>query len=267
MFCVLLSVYKKEKPEYFHEAFSSIWFNQQLKPDQIVLVKDGPLTPELNAVIMRWKEILGDVITIVNLSKNAGLGAALNAGIKLCKYELIARMDTDDVAFPDRFEKQVSFMIEHPEIAVSSGQIEEWDQGLCKKLYERHLPLKHEDIVIFAKKRSPISHPAVIFRKSAVQEVNGYPKIYPEDFPLWVSMIVAGYKFANLPDFVLKMRVGDALMKRRGRGFLKGEVSVFRHMLRLGFIDKPQFIYNVASRAAVRLSPWFAKKIFYRSFR
>jgi glycosyltransferase involved in cell wall biosynthesis len=126
-FSVLLSLYTKENPLYFNQAISSIWDEQTLKPNQIVLVKDGPLTPELDQAIDEWGKKLGDILTIVALPENIGLGAALNEGLKYCKYDLVARMDTDDISLPERFEKQISFMANNPDIAVSSTWIEEID--------------------------------------------------------------------------------------------------------------------------------------------
>ncbi|GHV72345.1 hypothetical protein AGMMS49928_29020 [Spirochaetia bacterium] len=124
-FSVLLSVYKNEKPEYLNRALVSIWDDQTLKPDQIVLVEDGQLTSELDKVIDEWQQRLSDIFTVVNLPENVGLGAALNEGLKYCKHDLVARMDTDDVSLPDRFEKQIAFMNNNPQIAVSSAFIEE----------------------------------------------------------------------------------------------------------------------------------------------
>lgn len=124
-FSVLLSLYKKEKCQYLSKAMASIWSNQLLKPNQIVLVKDGLLTPELDAEVERWQAELGEVLTVVSLPSNVGLGAALNHGLLYCKYELVARMDTDDISLPDRFKLQVAFMAVNQGVAVSSGFIEE----------------------------------------------------------------------------------------------------------------------------------------------
>ncbi|MDI9738106.1 glycosyltransferase [Stutzerimonas stutzeri] len=267
MFSVLISVYCKENPDNFDGALRSIWTVQTLKPEQIVLVKDGPLTPELDRVVSDWKLKLGQKLTVVLLERNMGLAAALNEGLKYCNNELVARMDTDDLALPDRFEKQVNFMLSNPDVAVSSGHVEEWDEGFSVKISERRLPLDHASIVEFAKKRSPISHPAVIFRKTAVLDVGGYPSIYPEDYPLWGTMMAKGYKFANLPDVLLKMRVGNALVERRGKEFLKGEIKVFEHLYAVGLINKFELMRNIVVRSFVRLSPVWLKKILYKYFR
>lgn len=116
-FSVLLSLYEQETSTFLDQAIFSIWDSQDLKPSQIVLVQDGPLTAELKAVIIEWKNKLGAILTIVPLEKNVGLAAALNEGLKHCHYELVARMDTDDIAMPTRFEKQIAFMQQNPDIA------------------------------------------------------------------------------------------------------------------------------------------------------
>lgn len=266
-FSVLLSIYYKEKPTFFEEALLSIWDKQTLKPNQIVVVKDGPLTENLENVIIRWKEKLGEILTIVPLRENLGLAKALNKGLKYCKYDLIARMDTDDISVLDRFEKQVTFMQENLDISVSSGLIEEWAQDLSYKISERRLPLNHESIVSFAKSRCPVSHPAVIYRKRSVIESGGYPLIYPEDYPLWGIMLNKGFKFANLPDVLVKMRVGDALSERRSKDFLKGEILTFNLFYSIGFLNRYQLYRNIMQRKVVRLSPHWLKKILYKYLR
>src|SRR5690554_5737793 len=174
MLSVLLSVYKNERPDFLDHALASIYDDQQLKPDQIVLVKDGVLTHELELVVTAWQKKLGDVLTVVALLQNVGLGAALNEGLKHCKHELVARMDTDDVALSDRFSKQVAFMMANPNVAASSAAIQEFDATLSVSKGFRRLPVKQSEIKYFAKRRSPLNHIPSIFRKSIVQSVGGY---------------------------------------------------------------------------------------------
>lgn len=264
---VLLSIYNKEIPSFFSSAMNSIWHEQSLKPNQIVLVQDGPLTSELDSEITRWKTELGDVFTIVALPKNVGLAAALNQGLKHCKHDLVARMDTDDIAMPERFKLQVAFMESESDIAVSSGYIEEWNSDFSEKISSRYLPLAHDDIIAFAKLRSPISHPACIFRKSLIFDVGGYPDIYPEDHLLWVRVLQAGYKLANIPYFLLRMRTGEDFITRRGYKFLKGELTSYRQMYRIGFLTLSQFIKVTFLRSLVRLSPDLLKVWLYKRMR
>jgi glycosyltransferase involved in cell wall biosynthesis len=128
-FSVLLSLYDKEKPEYLDQSLSSIWDDQTLKPNQIVLVKDGPLTPELDTLVLEWQEKLGGILTVVALPKNIGLGAALNEGLKYCKHGLVARMDADDISMPDRFEKQIAFFENNEGAVIVGSSIFEFYEG------------------------------------------------------------------------------------------------------------------------------------------
>lgn len=268
MFSVLLSVYHKENPSFLEQALTSIWDEQTLKPAQIVLVQDGPLTAELNAVINEWKNKLGAVLTIVPLEQNVGLAAALNEGLQYCQHELVARMDTDDIAMPTRFVKQIAFMQQNPDIAASSAQIEEWDTELTQKLDQRNLPTEPAAVARFAKRRSPLSHPVSIFRKSAVLGVGGYPLLRKaQDCALWALLLVKGYKLANLPDMLLKMRTGDELLNRRGWSYFKQELQLLKFQKNIGFLSTFDYLVNATLRAALRLPPNFIKNIVYRAAR
>lgn len=267
-FSALLSIYSKEQPSYFQAALTSIWDEQTLKPTQIVLVQDGLLTKELEGIITEWQEKLGSILTTVPLKQNVGLAAALNEGLKHCQYELIARMDTDDIAMPTRFEKQIAFMQQNPDIAASSAQIEEWNTALTQKLDQRTLPTAPAAVARFAKRRSPLSHPASIFRKSAVLDVGGYPPLRKaQDCALWALLLVNGYKLANLPDMLLKMRTGDELLTRRGWAYFKQELLLLKFQKEVGFLSSRDFLINATLRAALRLPPNFIKNIIYRAAR
>lgn len=268
MFSVLLSVYKKERPDFINQSLVSIYDDQILKPTQIVLVKDGSLTLELDCVVTAWQKKLGDVLAIVPLAQNVGLGAALNEGLKHCKHELVARMDTDDIALPERFAKQVPFMHAHPEIAASSAQLEEWDEELEKKLQVRTLPCEHEGLAKMALLRSPLSHPLTIFRKDAVQAVGGYPALRKaQDYALWSLLLQKGYKLANLPDVLLRMRTGSGLFERRGWEYFKHESELLRFQRKIGFLTYSVYLRNILAKGALRLSPDFVKRLAYKYIR
>lgn len=257
---VLMSVYFKEKPEYLAACLQSLAV-QRLKADEVVLVEDGPISSDLKAIIERFRESLN--IISVPLDENVGLACALNAGLKHCSHDLVARMDTDDIAMPARFEKQVAFMQANSDIAASSGFIEEFnDAGAV--LSQRALPLEHDALVRFAKKRSPLSHPAVIFRKQVVLAVGGYPELYPEDYLLWIKLIQSGYKIANIPDVLVRMRTGDDFITRRGWKFLKGELRIYQYMYKTGFINFFEFFNIVLMKSVLRLSPGFIKVYLYK---
>lgn len=265
MLSVLLSVYKKESPVFLNQALLSIYDEQLLKPNQIVLVKDGPLTSELDEVISAWQVKLGDIFAVVALPQNIGLGAALNEGLKHCQYELVARMDTDDVALPERFAKQVEFMNSNSDVVAASAILEEWDEGFQYKQGIRLLPTDSAALANFAKRRSPLSHPLAIFRKSVVLEAGGYPPLRKaQDYALWSLLLSKGYKLANLPDVLLKMRTGNEMLGRRGWDYFKQEYQLLKYQRKIGFLSGPSFIVNVVLKGGLRLAPGFAKRWAYR---
>ena len=267
-FSVLLSVYAKEQPDYFNQAFLSIWDQQTLKPNQVVLVKDGPLTTELDAEIQRWQEKLGEVFTLVELPENVGLGAALNEGLKACKHELVARMDTDDISLPERFEKQVAFMQDHPDVSACSAFLEEFDPTLTISQGVRSLPLSHDEIVRFGKRRSPLNHIPAIFRKSSVKSVGGYPPLRnAQDYGLWSLLIVKGYRLANMPEILAHIRAGEGLIDRRGFSYLKREIQLLLFQKKIGYLSSFDFVFNLLARSFIRLSPIFVKRYAYRLVR
>ena len=264
-FSVLMSVYAKENPRYLDEALRSVWDQQTLKPGQIVLVKDGPLTEELDNCLKKWKEKLNELFVIIDLPENVGVGAALNSGLQQCSYELVARMDSDDISLPKRFEKQISFMKNNPDIAASSAVLEEWDESFSKYIGIRILPLQPEEIKKFAKYRCPLSQPVAIIRKSAVLSVGGYPAFRAgEDYVLWSLLLKKEYKLANLSDILLKQRAGRGLMKRRGSISLKNELKAIKYQHSIGFLNGYEYIRNVLIRFFVRMSPFFIRSFFYR---
>lgn len=262
-FSVLMSVYKEDNPDFLQEALVSIWDAQTLKPNQIVIVQDGPITPKLHAILQTWQQTLPEVITVMSLEKNEGLGRALNAGLKLCRYDLIARMDSDDISLPQRFASQIHFMQANPQVSVSSAYLEEIDE-LGRIHFVRQLPLVHAEILRFAKLRSPINHPVAIFRKSAVLSVDGYPPFAKaQDYGLWCLLLKNGFQFANLDHVLLKMRCGANMLKRRGLAHLKNDLRVLRLQRKIRFISRFEFVKNLLLRSFLRLAPFSLKKLLY----
>lgn len=264
-FSVLIPVYINDNPEYLQQALFSIWDEQTLKPSQIVVVQDGPLTQELLGIIGNWKERLGSVITLVSLEINSGLGVALNEGLRYCHYDIVARMDADDVALPERFETQIRFLEKHKNIDVLSAFVEEYDEDLAVLQSIRRLPLDHYSISEFARRRNPISHPVAVFRKESVLKVGGYPLFRKsQDYALWSKMLISGCQMANLGSVLLRMRLGKGLQQRRGWSYFKEELKILRFQLKIGFISRTQFLSNLFLRSVVRLSPSPIKSMLYK---
>ncbi len=261
---VLLSVYIKEKPAYLRACFESL-LAQTRQADQVVLVEDGPLTMELQQTIEYYAALLP--VQRVRLECNQGLARALNHGLQHCEHGLVARMDTDDVALPQRFERQLCYMAAHPEVDVASAWIEERNQGMEQVFHLKKLPERHEQLCDFAKKRSPLSHPVTIFRKQAVLDVGGYPQVFPEDYALWSLMLVKGYRFGNIPEVLLYMRTDNDFIGRRGLDFFKGEIRLLGYQRAVGFLSPAQYWLNLCLRAAIRLPPAVIRRFLYRFLR
>ena len=263
-FSVLLSVYFKENPLFLKQALESTWHDQSLKPDEIVVVKDGLLTEELDKVIADFAKMAP--VVIVALEKNHGLGAALNIGLSHCKNEIVARMDSDDISKPERFQKQITLFEKNPGLDIVSSWIDEFIESTDHVASTRKLPENHIEIKEYAKKRCPINHPVTVFKKSAVLLAGGYqPFPLFEDYYLWVRMLMSGARFYNLQESLLMFRSNRETYKRRG-GF-KHAIDDSRLQIefrRIGFITIYEMNRNIAFRATVRLFPNFLRVLFYK---
>lgn len=268
-YSVLMSVYHKEKPEYLKQAIASIQA-QTLPTDDFVLVCDGPLNDALDAVIAKKQQEMGKTLNVVRLAKNGGLGNALNEGIKHCKNELVARMDSDDIAYQDRCEKQIAVFYKHPEVSICSGIVEEFTSTPDVVDAKRVPPEAHEEIVEFAKKRNPFNHPCVMYKKSAVEAVGSYQDFYLlEDYYLWLRMLMAGYQGYNIQESLLHMRAGsDMYLRRAGWKYAKTQARLFKFMKSQGFIDEGQYIKSCVIRSGSVLTPnWLRKLMFEKVLR
>ena len=256
-FSVLISIYKKEQPEYFDICMQSLWSDQTLKPNEIILVKDGPLTTELNELIKKWSLKLKDILVVIPLEQNVGLGIALNIGLSHCSNEWVFRMDTDDICTPDRFQKQVEFIQNNPEIDILSGRIIEFNGSIDNITGIKSVPLSHEEIFKFSKVRSPFNHVAVAYKKSIIQSVGGYQHhMYMEDYNLWLRVLAAGFKGANLKDTLVIVRAGENMVKRRrGKVYIESEWQLFKLKKQLNFQSTPKAFLIYMARSAPRLLP------------
>lgn len=263
-FSLLISVYLHEKAEYLEACFESI-FQQSVLPKEIILVEDGPLTQELYHAIECEEKRFPSLKRIV-LEKNQGLGIALNKGLQACSYDIIARMDTDDICLPDRFKLQLEYLIDHPETDVISAWIAEFDYTPNNIVGFRTLPERHEDIYRFGKKRNPINHPVVMFRKKAVTEVGGYlPCPYFEDYYLWCRMLKRGCHFYNIQQPLLLFRRSPEMIQRRG-GFeyTHHEISFFKELHHIGFLSKYELCRNIGQRYLIRIIPNSIRSYIYK---
>ena len=265
-YSVLMSVYFKEKPEFLAAAMQSI-FDQTVKTDDFVLVCDGPLTPGLDAVIEE-KQAEHPELHVVRLEKNGGLGNALNIGIKHCRNELVARMDSDDISRPERCEKQLAVFRRTPELSLVSGIVEEFTTTPEHIDTRRCPPETQAEILRFAKKRNPFNHPCVMYKKQAVEDAGGYLDFYLlEDYFLWVRMLQNGAVGRNLQKPLLWMRAGSDLYKRRaGWKYAKAQEKLFRYMRDSGFVSTGRYLANTIVRAGSSMAPNWLRTAMFKTF-
>lgn len=264
-FSVLISVYKKEKAEYLKQALQSV-IDQTLKPTEIVIIKDGLLTKELDDCIEDFQKQYPELFRIITFKKNRGLGLALRDGVKACKYEYIARMDSDDISKPDRFEKQFNYLQKHPETALLGAWITEFSKDENNPDTVTKLPCIHQEIIKFAKRRNPFRHVTVIFKKKAVIQSGNYRDfLWFEDYDLFVRMLQKGYIAANIPEYLVNVRADKDMFARRGGWqYLKQDYRFQKFLLKTNFIGKIDFIINITIRSIVRIIPNKLRSYFYK---
>ncbi len=262
---VLMSVYAKDRPIYLREALHSL-VEQTVPANQIVLVCDGPLTPFLESVIDEFTILLP--LTLVRLHKNLGLAFALNAGLPYCHHEWIARFDSDDLCEKKRFEMQLQFIHNNPDVDVFGSNILEFVNNSQTPHAIRQVKVIHEEILAVARFRNPLNHMTVFFRKKIVLMVDGYPHdALNEDYALWVKLMMNGCKFGNLSEPLVRARAGGEMLSRRGGLiYFLTELQMQRRFKRLGFINTRIFLFNIALRVVVRLAPNFFRRIVYTVF-
>lgn len=263
-FSVLMSVYAREQSDYLKVALRSI-FAQTVLPTEIVLVKDGPLTQELDDVIADFCEKY-DSIKVVKIAKNAGLGNALNVGLAACANDLVARMDSDDLSFPKRFEAQLQIFDKDPNVDVVGAWIDEFEKDTSNIVSTRKLPENHKDIFQYAKSRCPVNHPVVMFKKQSVLDAGGYQH-FPlfEDYYLWVRMLMNGAKFYNIQESLLYFRCSPDMYKRRGGLKYAIDECRFQNTIQqMQFINPQTCLKNISIRFTTRILPNCLRTILYK---
>lgn len=217
-FSVLMSVYEKEKPDYFDLALRSI-YEQTVKPDEIILVEDGPIPESLKNIVKKYQALYGkEKFKVIVSYKNQGLGLSLKLGTEFVSNEWIARMDSDDYSVPNRFENQLEAISKHPDVAVVGGQVKEFETEIGNIVSQRKVPVDEEAIHKFMKWRSPFNHPTVMINKTKLLEVGGYiPYGNLEDYYLWARMVANNYSVMNVPDYLVYMRTDGGMYARRGK--------------------------------------------------
>lgn len=250
-YSVLMSVYRKEKGEYLRTAINSM-LSQTVMPQQFVLVEDGPLTDELYEVIHDFEMKYPSLFTIVKNEKNLGLGLALQKGILACRNEMIARMDSDDIAHSDRIEKELQVFRNDSYVSICGSWIEEFaGEDIENKTGIRKVPGNDAEIKEYLRKRCPFNHMTVLYKKSDVLKAGNYQDyLYNEDYLLWIRMLEAGCRFANVEEVLVDVRTDPDMYQNRrgGDAYYQSEKGIQDILLKDGIIDKATYLMNIMKR-------------------
>lgn len=269
-FSVSMCVYGKDDPVWFKTAVDSV-IEQTRKPDEIVLVVDGPVPEELGNIIAEYEKL--DFFKVVRFEVNQGHGNARRAGLENCSYDIVALMDADDISVSDRFEKQLSAFSQDGELDIVGGNITEFIGDISNAVGQRVVFATDGEIKADMKKRCPMNQMTVMFKKSSVEKVGGYIDWFcDEDYYLWLRMALAGMKFQNVDETLVYARVGKEMYQRRGGvKYFKSEAKLQGFMLKNKIISLPTYVINVAKRLVVqvllpnKLRGWVFKKFARKS--
>jgi len=268
-FSVLMSVYKSDDADNLLRALESVTIDQTLKPTQLVLVKDGPVSLEIDTIIQKKQSVLRELgieFSVIPKEVNGGLAAALNTGLEYCKYEYIARMDSDDVALPNRFELELAYMADHPNVSILGGGITEFEYDENCPSQIRIVPQDHNGIVNMLKTRNAMNHMTVVFKKSDILKLGGYSEDFGklEDYKLWVDAVCAGLILHNIDAICVNVRVGAEFIERRSN---KREIQDWdmlqNYLMKAELIGKGKALLNkICIRIFIYTPAWVKKKVY-----
>ena len=268
-FSIITSVYKNDKVEFVRTALDSMLVYQSVKPSEIVLVQDGPVPSGLSDLLAEYEKKYPEVMNVIRLEKNEGLGNALQIGVETAKYDLVARMDSDDICLPNRFEKQLQYMEQHPEVDIVGGQMTEFIDSPENIVGKRKVPIENKAIYDYRKNRCALNHVTVMFRKNSVLRVGNYQDwFWNEDYYLWVRMMAGGCRFGNLEDVLVNVRSGaDQYARRGGRKYYESEKGIQKLLLENGMTTRLQYLKNISIRWIIQIAmPNWLRGWVFRTF-
>ncbi len=263
-FSVLMSVYYKDNSQWLKEAIDSV-LNNTIKPNEIIVAIDGPIGDDLKAVLEEYEKNIPNFRNIF-LLENKGRGEALNKVLPMCKYDLVALMDADDINLPIRFELLLKEFEKDKNLSIAGGYIQEF-KDINNMLSIKKVPITNEEIYKYTKYRSPINQPTVMFKKDDILEIGGYEELYlMEDYLLWIKAVENRLRLYNVPEVLVNMRINENLyIRRSGYKYFKSNKNIFDRLLKAKFINIFTYMFNIASRFVVQvLMPNKMRALFYK---
>lgn len=255
-FSVLMTIYVKTEADWVNDTFKSI-YNQSLPANELVVILDGKLTPDHYKILDIWEKKFEGKFKRIDLEQNVGLPRALNIGIEQCNNHWIARMDSDDLMVKNRLQKQSDFILNN-DVDIVGAWVREFDEEMKNPFGIRKVPVKHEEIIKFAKWRCPMNHMSVCYKKTIIQEVGGYNENMKrsQDYALWSKLIMNGYKFGNISEVLIEARTGDSFyLKRNSLNVIKYDYQLRRYMYEIGLVKYYEFLLGLLFRISIRITP------------
>lgn len=249
---VCMSVYKNDNPAYLVESLESL-INQTRLPDEVVLVEDGPIPQQLEDIVV-WYERQYPIFNVIRCEKNGGLGSALRIAVENAKYNLIARMDSDDISYPDRFEKQVNYMCEHPDVDICGGDASKFESDPYNIIGYRRPKFTDKELKQQLKYKTPFCHVTIMAKKEAILRAGNYVEIFnQEDYYMWARMAKDGCIFANIPDVLVNVRLVGVGGRRGGMKYFKNEIFMQNYLLKSRIIGLPRYCWHVVKKYIVEV--------------
>ena len=255
-YSVLMSVYYKDSPEELKQSIDSM-LNQTVRCKQFVIVEDGPLNEELEEVIKYYEGKMPALFEVKRLEKNKGLGNALNEGLKICRNNLVARMDSDDISLPERCEKQLARFESNPQLSILGTQIKEFIRKETNIVSMRRVPCTFEEIRKFARRRSPFNHPTVMYKKNIIERLGGYPVLNrKEDLGLFIQAVNNNVYSENLDEALLLYRTNENNQKRRKTWInCKEYIQVMLGFYKKGYLGWKDLVFVVLGQISLFILP------------
>ena len=255
-FSVITSIYKNDRADYVRLSLDSMLIKQTVKPSEIVIIQDGPVSTELSNLLQEYEKNFSNIVRVIRLEINQGLGNALKIGVEETKFEYVARMDSDDICVSNRFELQIDYLMHNPQCDIVGGQMTEFIHSPDNVIGRREVPLDNASIYQYMKSRCALNHVTVMFKRSSILKVGNYQDwFWNEDYYLWVRMMLANCQFANIPQVLVNVRSGaDQYARRGGRKYFNSEIGIKKlEMLDNNLISRSEFYMNYMQRFVIQL--------------
>jgi len=269
-FSVIISLHRSDRADWFWEAALSV-LDQTVVPKTLLVTIDGDLPGSHESTLLALKARYPNIEVLeIRHSAVNSRGVLLGKAVCEASSELLAIMDADDIAEPNRFSKQLKYFRDQPELDVVGSWVEEISSEDATHSNLKKVPCEHIDIRRYAKYRNPVNNMTVMFKRKAVISAGNYQgKVNFADYWLWVRMLSNGAIFANIPEVLVRARAAKSMIdRRRGVGYMRSEIDFFRSCYKLGFLTKTQAFTAGGVRAPLRLLPnWALSFIFNRFLR